>query len=74
MATKEQIEYLLGKAILNPEFRENLLLNPEEAAKSLRIELTAAQSASIQRLDNNLVNWWSDGLTKFRPDDQAYFW
>lgn len=50
MATPAQMERLIGKALMDAEFREQLLADPEKAARSLRYRLTDMQVASIRRL------------------------
>jgi hypothetical protein len=42
---------LVGRALLDDEFRNRLLADPEQAARSLRITLLPREIAGIQRLD-----------------------
>jgi len=42
---------LVGRALLDDEFRSRLLKDPEQAARSLRITLLPREIAGIQRLD-----------------------
>ncbi len=50
MATPAQMERLIGKALMDAEFREQLLADPEKAARSLRYRLTDLQLARVRRL------------------------
>ena len=50
MATPAQMERLIGKALMDAEFRAQLLADPEKAARSLRYRLTDLQLARIRRL------------------------
>ena len=51
MATQEQMDRLLGKALFDADFREQLLADPDAAAQGLEITLTERQSTHIKRLD-----------------------
>jgi hypothetical protein len=51
MASKQQIESIIGKAILDPEFRKVLMDSPEEAAKKLGIELSPEQTKAFKAHD-----------------------
>ena len=42
---------LVGRALLDDEFRSRLLADPEQAARSLRITLLPREIAGIKRLD-----------------------
>jgi hypothetical protein len=42
---------LVGRALLDDEFRSRLLEDPQQAARSLRIKLSPIEAAGIQRLD-----------------------
>ena len=42
---------LVGRALLDDEFRSRLLADPEQAARSLRITLLPREVAGIKRLD-----------------------
>lgn len=74
MASAEDLEYLVGKAVLDGKFRSWFLKEPMEAASSLKIQLTPAQAASIQNLDENLVEWWAQGIEKIKESDQSFLW
>jgi hypothetical protein len=74
MASAEDLEYLVGKAVLDSKFRGWFLKEPMEAASSVKIQLTPAQAASIQNLDENLVEWWAQGLDQIKSDDQSFLW
>ncbi len=51
MATKEEVELLIGKAFLEPEFRNEFLSSPEAAAKKLGIELTVEQVKAFKAIE-----------------------
>ena len=42
---------LVGRALLDDEFRSRLLADPEQAARSLRIKLLPREVDGIKRLD-----------------------
>jgi hypothetical protein len=48
MASQQEIELIIGKAFLNPEFRKELLDSPEAAAKKIGIELTPEQAKAFK--------------------------
>jgi hypothetical protein len=48
MASQQQIESIVGKAILDPEFRKGLMDSPEEAAKKMGIELSPEQAKAFK--------------------------
>jgi hypothetical protein len=48
MASKQEIELIIGKAILNPGFRKELMNSPEAAAKKIGIELTPEQTKAFK--------------------------
>jgi hypothetical protein len=51
MATQAQLERLIGKALLDNEFRAKLLGDPEAAAKNLRIRLEPVQIMRLGKVD-----------------------
>ena len=74
MASQKKIEYMLGKAILDDKFRELVLKDPEEAAKELKIKLTAAQAASIKNLQPAQFEWWANGFNALKGEDGTFLW
>jgi hypothetical protein len=55
MASQKEIESIIGKAILNPEFRKELMNSPEEAAKKIGIELSPEQTKAFKAHDFGAV-------------------
>jgi len=51
VATQDDLEKLIGKAMIDPIFREYLLRDPMVAAASIGIEISEAQVARIKALD-----------------------
>jgi Ribosomally synthesized peptide prototyped by Frankia Franean1_4349. len=51
MATQAQIERLIGRALVNPEFRTLLLQDPQAAAGKLRYKLDDSQVERIRGVD-----------------------
>jgi len=47
---RDDIERLIGKAIIEPEFLRELLRDPEEAAKSAGITLTPDEVEAIRQV------------------------
>ncbi len=76
MATFAEMEQLLGKAVLDPDFRKQLFEDPEAAADSICIELSEAQVGMIEQLDHDKLDWWAEGLNKLmdRGETQGFFW
>jgi hypothetical protein len=60
--TLEQLEYLAGKALLEPNFRTSFLTTPEEAARSLKIYLTPKQVHQIKALDATVMEDLADAI------------
>ncbi len=50
-ASQKQLECLVGKAVVNPEFREKLLSHPQETAAELGVELTEEQILLFEQVD-----------------------
>ncbi|HSR32946.1 MAG TPA: Os1348 family NHLP clan protein [Anaerolineae bacterium] len=69
-----QLERVLGKAILDSDFRQQLLANPQEATVGIRVKLTDAQAAAIQNLDPDLVEWWAEGFEVARGGAEGFLW
>jgi hypothetical protein len=42
---------LVGRALLDDEFRSRLLEDPQKAARSLRIKLSPVEAVGVRRLD-----------------------
>lgn len=55
MARPDQIVELAGKVLLEPEFRERFLDDPEGAAESIEVTLTAEQANFLKTLDRKAV-------------------
>jgi hypothetical protein len=51
MASTEELQQLVGMAIFDRRFREYLLSDPEQAARSVGITLDREQIDAIKRLD-----------------------
>ncbi|UCF62392.1 MAG: hypothetical protein JSV37_06750 [Anaerolineaceae bacterium] len=50
-ASQKQLECLVGRAVINAEFREKLLSHPQEAAAELGVELTEEQILLFEQVD-----------------------
>jgi hypothetical protein len=50
-ASQKQLERLVGRAVINAEFREKLLSHPQETAAELGVELSEDQILFAQELD-----------------------
>jgi hypothetical protein len=74
MATMSELEQVLGKAILDKEFRARLLEDPETAAASVSIKLAEAQAARIRSLDADVVEWWARGFDALKGHAQSFLW
>lgn len=74
MASQSRIERLLGKAILDADFRKLLLNEPDTAAKEIRTSLTAAQRAAIESLDATQLDWWAQGFEAIRSRNRGFLW
>lgn len=76
MATMSEMEYLLGKAIIEANFRAELINDPEAAAKRIGLTLTTAQAAAIKQIDASMFEQWASrfmALTDFTdPDDISF--
>jgi hypothetical protein len=54
-ATQEQLERLAGRAVVNSEFRAQLLSAPQETAAEYGVELSEEQVRFVQELDIEAV-------------------
>jgi RNA polymerase-interacting CarD/CdnL/TRCF family regulator len=48
---KKDLERLIGRAVLNPKFRERLLADPEKTIRDKGFELTEEEMAQIKEID-----------------------
>ena len=55
MATQLQLQRLVGRILMDPTFRAELLANPEAALKGRRLRLNADQLSRLKRLDSEAV-------------------
>ncbi len=74
MATMSGLERVLGKALLDSDFRSRLLGDPQKAASSIRVKLTTAQVARIRSLDPGLVEWWAQGFQTLKGNGEEFLW
>ena len=51
MASKEEMERLVGKVISDGAFRQNFLKEPKASASKVGIEITPEQEASFRKAD-----------------------
>lgn len=51
MASREELNQLIGKAVADPTFREEFLKDSEAAAKKAGITLTAEQVEQFKKVD-----------------------
>jgi hypothetical protein len=51
LASKEELERLVGKVISDSTFRQDFIMNPKASASTAGIELTPAQEASFKKAD-----------------------
>jgi len=67
---------LVGRALLDDEFRSKLLIDPQKAAHSLRITIFPAEVAAIQRLDPKTLDKVSQQVQKLagRDGDPGIRW
>ncbi len=55
MATQPQLQRLVGRILMDPTFREEVLNNPEATLKGLRMRLNADQLSRLKSLDSKAV-------------------
>jgi len=72
------MDKLVGKALFDDEFRAQLLRDPENAARSLRIVLTSGQIERIRGLDaqamENLAHEFQELVGIGGPIHHIKFW
>jgi len=73
MATMAEMEYILGKAIIDTDFRAMLMKDPDAAAKSIGLSLTPAQSIGIKKIDAAKFEKWAKMFMDVE-DDPGYLW
>jgi hypothetical protein len=61
---------LVGRALLDDEFRSKLLEDPQKAAHSLRITISPAEAAAIQRLDPETLDKVSQEVQQLAGQDE----
>ncbi len=73
--SQKAIEAVIGKAILNDEFRQLLFADPEQALAGFR--LTQAEKTKLRRVDSEtlevLSNLLKERLGKFGLANQSHF-
>lgn len=76
MATQAQMERLIGKALLDEQFRALLLENPEKAARQMRYRLDGGQAARIRSLDPKSLEEVADSFNQVlaQPHHSLGFW
>lgn len=48
---REDVERLIGRAILDPKFRERLFVDPEKAIREAGFDLTEEEMAALKEVD-----------------------
>ena len=56
MASREQLERLVGQALLDVGFRSRLLGDPEGAAQDIGVHLTRGQAQRIRQWDAGILD------------------
>ena len=51
MATDKELHELIGKAVVDEDFRRRMMADPEGAAKEAGIELTPEQAEALKTVD-----------------------
>jgi hypothetical protein len=78
MATRAQMDRLVGKALFDGDFRKQLIDDPEKAARSLRYRLDPAQAARIRSLSADelasLAAAFASATDIDKPRDGISFW
>jgi hypothetical protein len=76
MATQAQMERLIGKALLDEQFRALLLEDPEKAARRMRYRLDGGQAARIRSLDPKSLEEVADSFNQVlaQPHHSLGFW
>ncbi len=55
MATEKEMHELVGRAVVDHEFRAKLMADPEQAAKEAGYTLTAEQLAALKSADGKAL-------------------
>ncbi|NIV33904.1 MAG: hypothetical protein GWN58_32000 [Anaerolineae bacterium] len=48
---RQDIERLIGRAVLDPEFRERLFADPEKAIREAEFDLSDEEMAALKKID-----------------------
>lgn len=48
---RQELERLIGRAVLDPEFREKLFADPEKAIREAGLDLTEEEIAHLKSID-----------------------
>jgi hypothetical protein len=48
---RQELERLIGRAVLDPEFREKLFADPEKAVHEAGFDLTEEEMAGLKKID-----------------------
>lgn len=77
MATNAQMHRLIGRALMEPEFRYILADDPKRAARMMRIKLSDLQLSKVEQLDrermDELARQFED-LIGGLPGNALIFW
>ena len=78
MATHQEMDQIVGKALLDSEFRGQLLKDPEKAAEEIGICLTLQQVGRIRKLDADVLDaiavLFQNATHEERPGHGLSFW
>lgn len=66
MATQKEIHELVGRAVVNAEFRKKLMADPENTVKEAGFSLTDEQLKTLKSMDGKgLASVLDESLPKF---------
>jgi len=71
MATEKEMHELIGRAVVDPEFRAKMMADTREAAKELGYTLTDEQLEALQKTEGKGM---AVALDERLPKAIGYFW
>ena len=60
---KQDLERLIGRAVLDPKFRESLLADPEKAIREGDFDLSDEEMAALKKIDPQKARDAVEGMT-----------
>jgi hypothetical protein len=71
VATEKEMHELIGRAVIDPDFRAKMMTDPGEAAREISITLTSEQVAALKKTEGKGM---AVVLDERLPKVSGYIW